>query len=906
MSMHMRDVPGLLLLAIACLGAAVAFWLLPASIDIVAWPSAGPARTALFAPLSRLWLALAVAVVAAVILAASAKDTAARAARVKVVAPLALLWLWTLPYWPWLPDRAPLLLILAGPVRGLVAVAAFGGVLTAGIGSRATRLTLPQVGRNSVFMASFALYVCLGMWSLATVGLGGDEPHYLVITHSLLVDHDLEIENNHARGDYRAFWPGKLDPDYLQRGRNGRIYSIHSPGLSVLVLPGYGIAGARGAVITMCLIGALAALAVYDIALLFGGRAIALLTWMSICLTVPFVPHSWMLYPEIAGAAIVGWAVLWLAQMGRTSTTPTGWVWFARGVCLAALPWLHTKFVLLLAALVALLLWRLRSRIKATAALLLPIGASLLAWLAYFYVIYGSVDPQVAYGRAFLNTFVRSENIPRSLLGLLLDQKFGLFVYSPVYVVAAVGVWILLRDRAHRAVAAALIVTAVPFVISSARLIMWWGGSSPPARFVVPLLPLLAAPMAIALMSVRGRVGRATVTIGIALSVLIVAVGVALPGRFFLLPPDPHGVARLLEAVQGSAPVTASLPTFTEGNWTKPLLRAVPWMVAIAAALALALFVAVRARRLSAFWIGAVEAVTFMLVGSLLSSPVTASARGESAIRGRVDLITTYDPEHLRGFDYAAMSRADPDTLLRMGFLSIQRSADEPVDAAGRVATPPPLPPGRYEVRVWLQGQREHDGDLVLSTRRGNVLARVNGPLVNPATMVFDLPAQIGFFLSLSEPSTAVAVRRVEITPLAIVPKSRRIDVQPRAVEAIAGRPNAYIVYVDDETYPEGGVFWTKAGNRARVVVAPAGASEIVLTLHVGPIGGTVGVTVAGQTLDTTMTADETRQVSISVPQGSALVPVTIQAPGWFRPATVDSKSTDTRALGCQVRVELR
>ena len=158
-----------------------------------------------------------------------------------------------------------------------------------------------------------ALYAGLGLSSLAT-GLSGDEPHYLIITHSLLVDRDLKIENNHVRSDYRWFWRADLRPDYFVRGRNGEIYSIHSPGLSALVLPGYAIAGAGGAVVTMCLFGALAALAIYDVAFLLGGSAIALLTWLSVCLTVPFVPHSWMLYPEMAGAAIVAWAVRWLLE----------------------------------------------------------------------------------------------------------------------------------------------------------------------------------------------------------------------------------------------------------------------------------------------------------------------------------------------------------------------------------------------------------------------------------------------------------------------------------------------------------------------------------------------------------------------------------------------------------------
>ena len=41
---------------ISCLGVAMAYWLLPASVDIVAWPPGGPARVALFASLFKLWV----------------------------------------------------------------------------------------------------------------------------------------------------------------------------------------------------------------------------------------------------------------------------------------------------------------------------------------------------------------------------------------------------------------------------------------------------------------------------------------------------------------------------------------------------------------------------------------------------------------------------------------------------------------------------------------------------------------------------------------------------------------------------------------------------------------------------------------------------------------------------------
>ena len=174
--------------------------------------------------------------------------------------------------------------------------------------------TCPDVsapGRKTVFVCSLVFYLLIGFQSLGVAGLGGDEPHYLVIAHSLLVDRDLKIENNHARGDYRAFFGGPLKPDYLRRGLNQEIYSIHAPGLPVLLLPAYALAGVQGAVAMMCLFAALATVAVFDLAGLIGGTRAAWATCAGTCLTIPFVPHAWAIYPEMAGAAIVAWALVW-------------------------------------------------------------------------------------------------------------------------------------------------------------------------------------------------------------------------------------------------------------------------------------------------------------------------------------------------------------------------------------------------------------------------------------------------------------------------------------------------------------------------------------------------------------------------------------------------------------------
>ena len=61
----------------------------------------------------------------------------------------------------------------------------------------------------------------LSAWRVAPMIPGGDEPHYLIITQSLLIDRALTIDDVHRRGDYRAYYGGEL-PAARADARQGR------------------------------------------------------------------------------------------------------------------------------------------------------------------------------------------------------------------------------------------------------------------------------------------------------------------------------------------------------------------------------------------------------------------------------------------------------------------------------------------------------------------------------------------------------------------------------------------------------------------------------------------------------------------------------------------------------------
>ena len=892
----------------ACLALGVGAWLVPASVHIVSWGNNGSVgRVALFAPAFYLRWTIGGALLGAVALwFLGRQDDEARRGRAVIAAPLSAVWAWGVPFLPWLPDRFPLLLMLAGPLRWLIAAAAAIAVLIRIASAREWRApALPRIGRKTVFALSLTVYLCAGYRSLHLVGLGGDEPHYLVLTQSLLLDHDIQIENNHQRGDYRQYFGGVLRPDYLKRGVNGEIYSIHAPGLPAIVLPAFAAGGAWGAVALMCLFGALAAVAVFDLAGLVGGARAAWPTWASVCLTVPFIPHAWAIFPEMPGAAIVAWALLWAVRPGASSSS--AWLW--RGLCLAALPWLHTKFAVFLAVLALALALRARTKVAHVVSLAAPIAVSIGAWLAFFFIIYGTLDPQAPYGD-YATQFVNFENVPRSIAGALFDQKFGLFVYAPIFITAIWGTLLLLRQKPWQLLAVVSVGLACVYTLSSARLYMWWGGSSAPARFLVPVAPLLAPALAAVFGRIRHGIIAAHVWAGLAISLLVSAISLV-----DLNPPllfsNPHGVARLAEMFRGGSPLTAALPTFTEENWVAPLTRLGLWVFAACVAAAWAWFAGRRireGRQTSVFWPLFAELVVFITAVAIGVGPYDAEARAETVRHGRFGLLAGFDPDGRRAFDYRqhAYTKMTEQQWLDVTSLTFRLDPSEPPDGQGRLTEGLTLPQGNYQVSVLFDDSVPRQGELLASLGGGNVLARAQAPLAGLTTMRLAMPILVPqVWVQMSDPPSAAAARRVDITPLSIVPRGRRFGGQVRRVESVAGRPDAYMAYVNDGAFPEGGVFWTRGRSEADLLVATGGASTLRLTVHAGPAGGAVRLHIDGRELEVALDPGETRVVPVPVPPDATVVSLAVQASGSFRPADVDRNSTDTRELGCQVRVEV-
>ncbi|MDQ2989340.1 MAG: hypothetical protein M3R60_09605, partial [Pseudomonadota bacterium] len=114
---------------------------------------------------------------------------------------------------PWLPVSLPAAALLwTGPcVAAVWCAVVVGLIVTRGRPVRSRWVVDPPRARVLAAALALALYGASAWW-LSPIPPNGDAPHYLIITQSLVRDGDLQIENNHQRGDYLEYYPGALKP----------------------------------------------------------------------------------------------------------------------------------------------------------------------------------------------------------------------------------------------------------------------------------------------------------------------------------------------------------------------------------------------------------------------------------------------------------------------------------------------------------------------------------------------------------------------------------------------------------------------------------------------------------------------------------------------------------------------
>jgi hypothetical protein len=498
------------------------------------------------------------------------------------------------------------LLIFSGlPIPGLGALTgpplmAVGLALAAVALSRAS----PAWARRAFIPVLVAVHMIAAARVQRQVGPEGDEPHYLMVSASILRDGDLALQDDYAAGRYREFHPADLEPHYRVRGREGDIYSLHAIGLSLIILPAYAVGGYAAASFFMALLGVAAAWQVRELVrdVLPEGTVADAAGWIA-GLSPPLMHFAGLVFTEVPAA--LGLTVAMRAALAAPSASRA---WGA-GLVLAALPWLNVRYAILAAIVVVAALAR-RPVFRVAAGWMTPGVVSAVALALYHQALYGFADPRRVYGR---RPEFSSDVVPTGLPGLFFDQEFGLLAYAPVFVLAVPGLVRLARTQRRAAGLASGLVVAV--VAVAAAWPMWRGGFNPPARFLLPVLPALVVGMACWLK--RGWTFPAALLVGWGLWT-----GLAAVADRDLVHRDRDGTAPFFRAHSGATEWTRLLPGYVleeSARDRRPLTLV--WLVALAAAAA--------ARK------PATTPRVAIGCACLLAATATASALGQGRSQGR-------------------------------------------------------------------------------------------------------------------------------------------------------------------------------------------------------------------------------------------------------------------------------
>ena len=500
---------------------------------------------------------------------------------------------------------------------GVAQDAAVAAVLLA---LRLPPIRVPAPGAAAVFLVSFLGYALLTpSWAHHWDGHPGNEPKYLrmavAIGHDLTLDaegvsaamEDLpvtplgEAALSSARALARESWGmlravvsgggGREDirATRITRqtigGKNGGVYYVLAPGPSMMLAPAFRVdrainraRGVRGPLAVSVLAwNAVAALLVVMLFLLArdatGRPGLAATLAFGFAALPPFLFYFFQFYPEMPGALVMA-SAFWVLGPRPDRLARHPWLF---GTLLAALPWLHQKFLPVWLALVATglwVMWRregleestarrrghpevaawLRAHRRWLVAFLLPQAVGLYLTALYNFAITGSVRPDALF-LAWGPGGVTSARVGQGLLGILLDARYGILPYVPLLVLGPAG---LLLGGGRRF--GVVLPAAAVYYLTVASADNWAGAVCNLGRYFVPVAPLAVALVAVAL----GRASRRRGALALA---AILAAWSALFA--YALWTDPH-------AANDSSLLLAK-STYADGNQYIPNLKIRTW-----------------------------------------------------------------------------------------------------------------------------------------------------------------------------------------------------------------------------------------------------------------------------------------------------------------------------------------
>lgn len=387
---------------------------------------------------------------------------------------------------------------------------------------------LPERPAALFFFLPLLAYLAVLPWSAERRDPDGDEPYYLLVTHSLTHDFDADLTNDYAEGHWRHFMSRPIAPQPGDPvGPGGELYSRHNELLPLALVPAYGLAGKMGALAVMAVL--TAALAWMTLRLgrhyFQGAPGPVLAAYALVAFSPPLLLYSYQVWVEVPAA------LLTLAALDRILRLDErkgwGWKeWLGVGLPVLLLPLVKIRLMLIAGPLLLMGWWyagRPRRPVLILGALLLVMGAGILLYNQVVYAnplkihTWQEVDPY----RYSFDSYLRGG------LGFFFDGAFGLFGSAPFWMLLIAAVPLLALRRS--ALPVHLLVLTLPYFVIVVPRNEWYGGWSPPFRYALLILPLLGLAL-VPLFERRSATTRAVYGALGALTLVLTLVWLAIPG----------------------------------------------------------------------------------------------------------------------------------------------------------------------------------------------------------------------------------------------------------------------------------------------------------------------------------------------------------------------------------------
>ena len=355
---------------------------------------------------------------------------------------------------------------------------------------RLRRIGMRVVSWQASAFCGLVLSALLASWWTETgrLRVTGDEPHYLIISASVVRDQDLDVRNNYEEDFRTPEIYGPVNPHAL-RTREAW-WPMHTPGLGVLLAAPWALGGVFGARLALYLI-ALPLLAASSWRWLresLPPRSAALGV-AGIVGSVPVIFAGSQIYPDLPCGAVVLALLTWVRGASRRTPAAWGGYWFIAGF----LPWLHTKYFaasVILAVAGGWQAWHERRRVVALfPALLFFVGTGSLVWwhLRTFGGVLG--------WRRLEHLVVEPLRVLEIFLGLHFDQAQGLFLQQPLLLPGLVGLGYMVCRRHSLTLPWLLLYGSL--IMPNAMEVNSYGGGGPSGRFAWTAMWLWIVPLGV-------------------------------------------------------------------------------------------------------------------------------------------------------------------------------------------------------------------------------------------------------------------------------------------------------------------------------------------------------------------------------------------------------------------------